>query len=470
MVSRRVRLRFLTLSWMIALGAFSAAGEDRITVAVDSPEGMVSVKKADHPVLLYNYSKTGFKPYIKALRTPGGLNVLLDSPDDHTHHHGLMFALGAAGIDFWGEDDPQVVGRQQSAGRNVLGGERGAGFTDSIAWLDPRGETLLDEKRTIILHETAGIPATLLTFETALKPARGRETVPLSGSHYFGLGLRFLREMDRNARFVHAPDVEGAIFRGDERLTPGRWCALQSTASGKPVTVALFDHDLNPRHPAVFFTMSQPFAYLAATLHLHRNPRTLSKGETLTLRYGIALWDGHVGGDEIAELYDRWLSLEDPLRGRENVALAARGTTAIASTEYGPDYCAQKAIDGRFLVRETDKWNSKAYITPHYVRLDFGAPTAIDTIVIRHEGVLPVLDAFVYNTADYRLQGSPKPWGPWNDLVLPVRANSDNVTVHRFDPVTVRYLRLLIETGEQRGGYAYGRIVELEAYGPDQKK
>ncbi len=467
MVFRRFRFCLFLLSWGFVLAAF-CAGEESITVAVDSPAGMVSVKKAGRLVLLYNQKKAEFKPYIKELCTPSGLNVLLDSPDDHKHHHGLMFALGAAGIDFWGEHDPQVVGRQESVGLEVCEGKRGAGFVDSIAWRGPKGEAILHERRRLRLWEGDKIPATLMTFESVLKPAQGQDNVSLSGSHYYGLGLRFLREMDRKVRFVHAPDVEGKVFRGDERLTPGRWCAFQSTASGEPVTVALFDHDLNPRHPAVFFTMSQPFAYLAATLHLHQNPRTLRKGEELTLRYGVALFDGHVGGKKVEELYDCWLSIEAPLDRRPNVALAARGTRAFASTEYGPHYCAQKAIDGRFLVRETDKWNSRAYITPHYVRLDFGAPVAIDTVVIRHEGVLPLLDAFAYNTADYRLQGSQKQWGPWNDIVPPVRASSDNVTVHRFDPVTMRYLRVLIETGEQRGGYGYGRIVELEAYGPEK--
>ncbi len=469
MVTRGFRLLFFIPTLVFALCALCAGGEESAVATADSPEGMVSVEKADRLLMLYNRKKTPFKPYVKELCTPGGLNVLLDSPDDHKHHHGLMFALGAAGIDFWGEHDDQVVGCQESVGLELLEGEGGAGFRDSIAWRGPQGGTILDETRTVRLVEGAKIPATLITFETALTPARGRGAVPLSGSHYYGLGLRFLREMNGEARFIHGPGADGKVFRGDERLTPGRWCALQSTASGKPVTVTLFDHDLNSRHPAVFFTMSQPFAYLAATLHLHRNPRVLREGEELTLRYGVALFDGHVGAEKIEELYGRWSSIENPLGRRPNVALAARGTEAYASTEYGPDYCAQKAIDGRFLVREKDKWNSKAYITPHYVRLDFGAPVAIDTVVIRHEGVLPILDAFVNNTADYRLQSSPRQWGPWSDIIPPVRANSDNVTVHRFDPVTTRYLRLLIETSEQRGGYAYGRIVELEAYGPQRK-
>ena len=34
------------------------------------------------------------------------------------------------------------------------------------------------------------------------------------------------------------------------------------------MTVAMFDHPTNVRHPANWFTMTEPFAYLCATLGL----------------------------------------------------------------------------------------------------------------------------------------------------------------------------------------------------------
>jgi hypothetical protein len=305
---------------------------------------------------------------------------------------------------------------------------------------------------------------TLLTFETALEAPGGGGGASLWGHHYFGLGLRFIREMDGNGAFLHPPGSNGAVFRGDERLTPGRWCAFQSRVENRPVTVALLDHPLNPRYPAVFFTMMQPFAYMAATLNLHQHPREIRADETLRLRYGVALLDEHRDAEEVEALYLRWLSREDRLSRCANIALASRGTEAYASSEYGPDYRAANAIAGRYLIREKDKWNSKAHITPHYLRLDFGEQETFDTVVIRHEGSLPILDAYRFNTADYRIQRSARPWGPWRDVAAPVRGNTDNVTFHAFEPVEARYLRLLIETGEQGGANAYGRIVELEVY------
>ena len=150
MVTRGFRLLFFIPTLVFALCALCAGGEESAVATADSPEGMVSVEKADRLLMLYNRKKTPFKPYVKELCTPGGLNVLLDSPDDHKHHHGLMFALGAAGIDFWGEHDDQVGGCQESVGLELLEGEGGAGFRDSIAWRGPQGGTILDGAGRVI--------------------------------------------------------------------------------------------------------------------------------------------------------------------------------------------------------------------------------------------------------------------------------------------------------------------------------
>ena len=84
------------------------------------------------------------------------------------------------------------------------------------------------------------------------------------------------------------------MVRGSERLVAAKWCAYTAKADGKPVTVAVFDHPRNPRHPNKMFTMGPPFAYLSATLNLWKEPMVLKAGDTLHLSYGVALWDGEV--------------------------------------------------------------------------------------------------------------------------------------------------------------------------------
>ncbi len=414
--------------------------------------------------LVYRSAAAPFKPYVMELCTPAGRNVLQDAPEDHVHHHGLMFAIGAAATDFWGEEPPDQMGTIRAEEAGGVSPD-GWSLAERLVWRAPDGTPLLREERSIRVHQDPGGACALVSWRSVLSPA-GEAAVPLWGRHYFGLGMRLAHEMENAAAFLHSDGDPGPVYRGDERLTAGRWCACLGRRGGAPVTVAMFDHPLNPRHPAVWFTMSAPFAYLSATLNLEAQPRRLEPATTLDLCYGVALFDGHASQDEIEVACARFVALEDPLSGRENVALAARGTTALASSEYGPDYAASKAIDGRWRTRETDKWNSSANVTPHFLRLDLGAERVIDAIVVRHEGALLAPGGFAFNTGDFRLQRSDRPFGPWLDLVPPLRRNSDNVTAHVFQPVATRYVRLLIETGEQNGANEYGRIAEIEVYSP----
>jgi hypothetical protein len=142
-----------------------------------------------------------------------------------------------------------------------------------------------------------------------LRPAAEKRAIELWGRHYFGLGLRFVESMDKDSEFLMAGGEKGTVVRGTEYLTRSAWCAVYGRVGNKPVTVAVFDSPDNPRHPATWFTMTSPFAYLAATLRLHEEPLVIPQGEALTCCYGLALWDGKIGKENIDEAYRKWLEL-----------------------------------------------------------------------------------------------------------------------------------------------------------------
>jgi hypothetical protein len=272
----------------------------------------VSIFAGERKLLEYQVQPTPYKPYVKTLFSPAGVQVLRDSPQDHKHHHALMFALAADKVDFWSEEEgcgrqvPRSPGKVETSVRDGLGR---ASFTQQLDWIDPRSQKpLLVERRTIDVCRAKDLPATLLTWQTRLEPAAGKESVELSGSHYFGLGLRFVESMDKGGRFIY-PEKAGEIVRGSERLTAAEWCAYSATADGKPVTVAMFGFPASPRHPPRMFTMDDPFAYLAATLNLWKEPLVLKAGKPLDLRYGVAVWDGEVDAAAIAQVYRKWVEV-----------------------------------------------------------------------------------------------------------------------------------------------------------------
>ncbi|MFA5263273.1 MAG: glycosyl hydrolase-related protein [Opitutaceae bacterium] len=155
-----------------------------------------------------------------------------------------------------------------------------------------------------------------------------------------------------------------------------------------------------------------------------------------------------------------------------NVAAAAQGAKAVASSVFDPEHGAERAIDGGWAVRDfdpelgaPDEWKSAAGAGPHWMMVDFGQPRTIHKIVIRNEGVIGAFGAEnKFNTADLQLQGSDDAAGPWTDLVPPVTNNSVALTVHKFAPKTVRCVRLLILKAAQSGREEPARIFELQAF------
>jgi hypothetical protein len=301
---------FVTLlvsSILSSSNAFCADHPMRVVVEADA----VSILKGSDIILRYPYKNVPFKPYIQQLYTPNGINILRDAPHDHLHHHALMYAVAVDGVNFW--EEQKAPGRQlHMSFSNVKIDERDnilcAGFTEQLDWMNPQNkELMLKESRTIEACKLGNVEATFLKWQSSFTVPKGKDFVTLSGSHYFGLGMRFLISMDTGGQFRNSAGRTGEVVRGDERITRANWYAYTAQADGKPVTVAMFGHPDNVRDPTHWFTMGKPFAYLSATLNLYREPLKIETEKPLVLRYAVALWDGKVEDGQIEQAYDQWI-------------------------------------------------------------------------------------------------------------------------------------------------------------------
>ena len=286
----------LLLTWAVGVGF-----ADQVSVKQDQKSVVISA--GDKPLCEYRFAEVPFKPYVAQLYTPNGVAVLRDSPEDHKHHHALMFAVAVEGVNFW--EEIQNNGRQLSRELKT----ENAGIRQQLDWTTADDKVVLREERIVKVHHEAGLPATLLTWRSRLQTPLGKDSVTLTGSHYFGLGMRFVTTMDKVGEFTFAAGHPSEVVRGEERLAVAKWCAYSAPAGDKPVTAALFDCPANTRHPARMFTMTQPFAYQSATLNLWKEPLALKSDQPLELVYGVALWDGKTEPAGIEELYQRWLKI-----------------------------------------------------------------------------------------------------------------------------------------------------------------
>jgi hypothetical protein len=305
---------FLVIGTSAAAAQNPAFTDEPVRIATD--DTVVSIQAGDRVLLRYRYRDVPFKPYVQEFFTPLGVNILRDAPHDHLHHHALMFAIAVNRVDFWAET--KASGRQEHRGFVDVKTDKHndvswAEFTEHIDWIDPqKKELLLKERRTIQVPQAKQLDASLLTWQSTLEVPPGKESVSLTGSHYFGLGMRFLQSMDGVGQFLNAGTDSVEVVRGDERNFRSTWCAYTAEADGKTVTAAMFDHPDNPRHPATWFTMAKSFAYLSATLNLHKEALEMTADNPLTVRYGVALWDGRIEADRIDRLYRRWVSWSPP--------------------------------------------------------------------------------------------------------------------------------------------------------------
>ncbi len=306
---------YLTLALLITEISNPAIAENSMSITTGG--NAVSINAGSQLLLRYPYRNVPFKPCVSQLFSPAGINILRDAPADHLHHHALMFAVKVDGVNFW-EETP-TAGKQlhksftdvkTDTKTDVVNDKRfemrHASFTEHIDWTSPNQELLLKERRTIDVRQGTDLGATLLTWQSKFELPNEKESATITGSHYHGLGMRFIKSMDSAGRHLNPDGKPGTVFRGNERLLRSTWCAYTANADGKPVTVAMFDHPQNPRHPATFFTMTKPFAYLSVTLNLHKEPLKVVSGKPLVLRYALAVWDGKVENDRIEKLYRLW--------------------------------------------------------------------------------------------------------------------------------------------------------------------
>jgi len=295
--------------WIGVLGA-AVLGQMAGTgpVFADEPTQQKLVQDGSS-LLVYQAKPNPKKTYVLELFSPSGVNILRDSPADHKHHHGLMFAVAVDGANFWAEDaasGSQVPVGDMKTESISKGGIAWQTLRQTLQWQNPQGAALLEEDRTLAATRIGQPPAVLMTWRSILRTPEGKSSVQLTGSPYFGLGMRFVVSMDAGGRFFNADGQKGVEGTNNARSA---WSAYTAQADGKPVTVAVFDWPKNPRHPATWFTMDRGFAYLSATLNLKKEPFTVRAEQPVELRYGVAVWDGQVEPAVVEKCYKAWVDI-----------------------------------------------------------------------------------------------------------------------------------------------------------------
>lgn len=305
----------------------------------------------NHPITTYRYAGTVqaekgtdelplAKPFFYPLNVHmAGPPVTRDWPlkrgnpgetKDHFHQKSVWFCHGdvepgwfkfegksadrrAGGVNFWTEAAGHgrivcvEVGTPLTAGPSTLT------IPTRNEWRTPDGRKILDETRQIGLSDRA--PGILLSLDITLTASEG--PVTFGDTKEGAMGVRVhddLRTQAKKGAVVTSSDGTSSNAMKDDLPLWGKgadWHDYSGQVDGKPVGLAVFDHPENkPRaawHTRAYGLMAaNPFGRKGSKFPLYAGRTdlvTLTKGESLRLRYGVYAHHGDAKSGKVAEAF-----------------------------------------------------------------------------------------------------------------------------------------------------------------------
>ncbi len=268
------------------------------------------VSHQGQPLLRYVFNPRQNKPYVAEFSAPGGRNILRDSPSDHLHHHGLMYAIKVNGLNFWEEVSGSGVERVVETYASATG--NAATLRQVIHWLAPQDAFLADttpaallvEHRTLILTVDSSTREAALEWKAEFEVGKKTNEVALTGTIYHGLGMRYIQQFDALANHSYAGRKPDLVNR--QEVSPAKWAAVSFAALDQPATITLVPHPSNARGDGMFFSMQSPFAYLSATQGLDKEALVYHSGDKFTLRYLVLLYPDVKSTEALEARAKRW--------------------------------------------------------------------------------------------------------------------------------------------------------------------
>jgi len=317
--------RVMLIPLVAALSGLSlGAAETLVSPAAAKLSEVINLEKGElrwlylgRPMLVYAFAADQFKPYVRELYTLRGDNVLRDAPADHLHHHGLMYAIRLNGVNFWEERDSPGIEKpigivSQKVGRGP-GGLPEASFTQVIHWVaftnrevaDSAAVAFLIENRTLTLTVNEANGEIALVWDASFEVGRHTPKLQLHGANYNGLGLRLPQSFDKVARFANS---ENSPYAGNntQNVIPAHWTSVSGMVEGRNIMLVLFGHSENAHGHGKFFTMTEPFAYLAATQGLDQQPLEYKAGDKFRVRYLLTVLSENKPREFIERRADTW--------------------------------------------------------------------------------------------------------------------------------------------------------------------
>ena len=308
------------MKWFVAC-SLSLIGLILVQPAV-AAEANVQLQKNDSTVqvniggkefTVLHFGGEYMKPFFAPVHAPGGeiITRTLENPEDHPHHKGIWFSLDEVnGLNFWGEK-----AKIQNAGVEVVvadGNPAELRMTNNWLGNDAQGNPgapILVEQTTVKIYNNR-----MLTYDTTLTAAADKVEFADTKEGMFAIRLpNGMREREEG----NVISATGLKTAGNSWGKTADWVDYYGPVDGKVAGVALFDHPSNFR-PSRYhvrdyglFAIS-PFGEGAYTNGENPPaPVTLTKGNSVRLRYGLYVHEGDTQAGNVSQVYRQYLGLAD---------------------------------------------------------------------------------------------------------------------------------------------------------------
>ncbi len=226
-----------------------------------------------------------------------------EDPLGHSHQTSVWIShKDVNGIDFWRDGGPiagQIVHQTCREGLHYEDGPPGASLLTLNHWNDPKGTTVMIERRRATVKPGAENSWWLIVDLRCEAPQDRPVTL---GKTAFGLlGVRMAKTIgvtDGGGRILNS---EGQRNEAEAFRKPARWVDYTGPITNRQAAgIVLMDHPANPRHPAPFHVRDNGWMGVCLTLN---EPLTIVPKEPLRLRYGLWI---HAGVPDAAEIDRQW--------------------------------------------------------------------------------------------------------------------------------------------------------------------
>jgi len=280
----------------------------------------IQVEVGGKPFTAFDYG-TYAKPILYPIYGPGQIGMTRNWPmkdgvkgeaHDHPHHKSMWITTEISGVDFWGERGGSVKTVDVELGAEKMG-EQNAFRATSLWQRKSDGKTLLSDQTTYRFGATPTSRWIDCTIE--YRASHGDFQFDDTKEGLFAIrthpDLRLTAKPKQGVKEVFGQAINSAGVTGKQVWgKPAKWLLYSGTIDGTPMSIAMYDHPSNLRHPTTWhardygLVTANPFGLH----HFLGKPKgtgayTVNNGETLKLRYRVEFIGGQSSAEDIEKRF-----------------------------------------------------------------------------------------------------------------------------------------------------------------------